>query len=58
MTAAPSATEKPLRILLLEDNPADAARITHDLERSGMRVLVTQVYSAESFAAGKRRDGV
>jgi len=51
MTAAPSATEKPLRILLLEDNPADAARITHDLERSGMRVLVTQVYSAESFAA-------
>lgn len=51
MQTAPSATEKPLRILLLEDNAADAALISHELERSGMRILVTQVDSAESFTA-------
>ena len=54
MMAAPiarSATEKPLRILLLEDNTADAALISHDLERSGMRILVTHVDSAQSFAS-------
>jgi DNA-binding NarL/FixJ family response regulator len=47
---APSATKKPLRILLLEDNAADAALISHELQQSGMRILVTQVDSAESFA--------
>jgi DNA-binding NarL/FixJ family response regulator len=46
---ARSATKNPLRILLLEDNAADAALISHELERSGMRTLVTQVDSAESF---------
>jgi DNA-binding NarL/FixJ family response regulator len=49
--AAPSATEKPLRILLLEDNAADAALISHELQQSGMKILVTQVDSAESFTA-------
>ncbi|HEX9085598.1 MAG TPA: response regulator transcription factor [Gemmatimonadaceae bacterium] len=51
MQTAPSAIEKPLRILLLEDNAADAALISHELERSGKRILVTQVDSAESFTA-------
>jgi len=47
----PSATKKPLRILLLEDNAADAALISHELQQSGRRILVTQVDSAESFTA-------
>jgi DNA-binding NarL/FixJ family response regulator len=51
MLTAPSAIEKRLRILLLGDNAADAALISHELERSGMRILVTQVDSAESFTA-------
>jgi len=46
---ARSATRNPLRIMLLEDNTADAALISHELERSGMRILVTHVDSAESF---------
>jgi len=46
---ARSATKNPLRIMLLEDNTADAALISHELERSGMRILVTHVDSAESF---------
>jgi DNA-binding NarL/FixJ family response regulator len=48
---APSATKKPLRILLLEDNAADAAVISHELQNSGMMILVAQVDSAESFTA-------
>jgi DNA-binding NarL/FixJ family response regulator len=48
---APGAIKNPLRILLLEDNAADAALISHELERSGKRVLVAQVDSAESFTA-------
>ena len=51
MQTVPSATKKPLRILLLEDNAADAALISHELQQSGMRILVTQVDSAESFTA-------
>jgi DNA-binding NarL/FixJ family response regulator len=46
---APGGNMKPLQILLLEDNAADAALISHELERSGMRVLVAQVESAASF---------
>ena len=45
----PSSTKKPLRVLLLEDNAADAALISHELQRSGMRILLAQVNSAESF---------
>lgn len=43
--------EKALQILLLEEDAADAALISNELERSGMRVLVTQVDSAEAFTA-------
>lgn len=51
MQIAPSPTKKPLRILLLEDNAADAALISHELQRSGMTILVTRADSAESFTA-------
>jgi DNA-binding NarL/FixJ family response regulator len=47
--SAPNATKKPLRVLLLEDNEADAALISHELTRSGMRILLAQVDSADSF---------
>ena len=49
--STPSPTKKSLRVLLLEDNAADAALISHELERSGMRILLAQVDSAESFTA-------
>ena len=49
--SAPNATKKPLRVLLLEDNQADAALISHELQRSGMRILLAQVDSPESFTA-------
>src|ERR1700682_3368707 len=48
---APSPTKKPLRVLLLEDDEADVALISHELQRSGMRILLAQVDSAESFTA-------
>ena len=51
MQTAQSATENPLRVLLLDDNPADATLISHELQRSGMRLLVRRVDSAESFTA-------
>ena len=51
MQTAPSATKQPLRILLLDDNAGDAALISHELQRSGMTILATQVDSAESFTA-------
>ena len=51
MQRTPSSTKKPLRVLLLEDNAADAALISHELQRSGMRILLAQVDSAESFTA-------
>lgn len=51
MQTALSATKKPLRILLLEDDAADAALISRELQRSGMKILATQVDSAESFTA-------
>jgi DNA-binding NarL/FixJ family response regulator len=47
--SAPNATKKPLRVLLLEDNEADAALISHELTRSGMRILLAQVDSADAF---------
>lgn len=51
MQSTPSSTKKPLRVLLLEDNAADAELISHELQRSGMRILLAQVDSAESFTA-------
>jgi len=46
---APSAPEKPLQILLLEDNAADAALISDQLQQSGMKVVLTQVDSPQTF---------
>ena len=51
MQSAFSATKKPLRVLLLEDNEADAALISHELQRAGTRILLAQVDSAEAFTA-------
>jgi DNA-binding NarL/FixJ family response regulator len=51
MRTVPSATKKPLRVLLLDGNADDAAFISHELQQSGMRILVTQFDSAESFTA-------
>jgi DNA-binding NarL/FixJ family response regulator len=51
---APIATKKPLRVLLLEDNEADAALISHELQRSGIRILLAQVDSAEAFTSALR----
>ena len=52
--STPSPTKKPLRVLLLEDNAADAALISHELQRAGMRIQLAQVDSAESFTAALR----
>ncbi|HEY8851011.1 MAG TPA: response regulator transcription factor [Gemmatimonadaceae bacterium] len=51
MPISPIPTKKPLRVLLLEDNESDAALISHELQRSGMRILLAQVDSAEAFTA-------
>jgi DNA-binding NarL/FixJ family response regulator len=51
LQSAFSATKKPLRVLLLEDNEADAALISHELQRAGTRILLAQVDSAEAFTA-------
>jgi DNA-binding NarL/FixJ family response regulator len=48
---APTATKKPLRVLVLEDDQADAALISHELQRTGMRILLAQVDSADAFTA-------
>jgi DNA-binding NarL/FixJ family response regulator len=44
-------TTKPLRVLLLEDSAADAELITHELQRSGMTIMVGRVDCPESFTA-------
>lgn len=54
LQSTPSPTKKPLRVLLLEDNAADAALISHELQRAGMRIQLAQVDSAESFTAALR----
>lgn len=54
MQSAPSSIKKPLRVLLLEDSAADAALISHELQRSGMRIQLAKVDSAESFSAALR----
>jgi DNA-binding NarL/FixJ family response regulator len=46
---APSPTKKPLRVLLLEDDEADVALISHELKRSGLSILLAHVNSAEAF---------
>jgi DNA-binding NarL/FixJ family response regulator len=52
--SAPNATKKPLRVLLLEDNEPDAALISHELQRSGMRIVLAQADSAAAFTAALR----
>jgi DNA-binding NarL/FixJ family response regulator len=49
--SVPSATKRPLRVLLVEDNEADAALISHELQRSGKRIQLAQVDSAEAYTA-------
>jgi DNA-binding NarL/FixJ family response regulator len=43
--------DKPLRILMLDDNEADAALISRELERFGMSTVVGRVDSVASFRA-------
>jgi DNA-binding NarL/FixJ family response regulator len=45
---------KTLRILHLEDNPADVERIKAELARSGTKVLSERVSSAEGFTSALR----
>ena len=47
-------TEKPLRVLLLEDDPADAELVTESLTRSGMAVVTERVDSREAFIQAVR----
>jgi DNA-binding NarL/FixJ family response regulator len=45
----PSSTNKPVRILLLEDSDADAELIARELHRSGMRTYIERVDSRAAF---------
>jgi DNA-binding NarL/FixJ family response regulator len=47
-------TEKTLRVLFLEDDPADAELATETLIRSGMSVLAERVDSREAFTQALR----
>lgn len=47
-------TEKTLRVLFLEDDPADAELATETLTRSGMSVLTERVDSREAFTQALR----
>ena len=47
-------TEKTLRVLFLEDDPADAELATETLIRSGMSVLTERVDSREAFTQALR----
>jgi len=51
MRDSPGSAQKPLRVLFLEDSPADAELIIHELERAGMTIMAGRVNSAESFTA-------
>jgi DNA-binding NarL/FixJ family response regulator len=42
--------ERPLRVLLLEACPADAARTTLELSRAGLRVITERVASEDAFS--------
>lgn len=47
-------TEKPLRVLILEESEAEAALITDEIERVGTSSLIMRADSAESFEAALR----
>lgn len=57
MQSTSSDAKEPLRVLVLEDNAADAELISRELQRSGMKILVTQVDSAESLTAAIKSFG-
>jgi DNA-binding NarL/FixJ family response regulator len=41
--------EPPLRVLLLEDSPADAELVTHELQRAGFDAVTVRVDTKEAF---------
>ena len=51
MRSAHSPTNKPLRVLLLEDSETDAELIAAELQRSGMKPVIERVDSPASFTA-------
>ncbi|HYV32942.1 MAG TPA: response regulator [Candidatus Binatia bacterium] len=48
---APATVTQPLRVLMVEDNPADAELCLHELQRAGYRPHLEVVRTAEEFAA-------
>lgn len=46
--------EKPLRVLFLDDDPADTRLVTESLTRTGMSVVTERVDSREAFAQALR----
>lgn len=46
-----SSTSRTIRILHLEDRPADSQRVKNELERAGLKVVVARVESPDSFKA-------
>ena len=42
---------QPLRVLMVEDNPADAELCLHELQRAGYRPHLEVVRTAEEFAS-------
>jgi len=49
-----SMIDKPLRVLFLEDDPADAERVTESLTRSGFSVVTERVVTGDAFAQALR----
>ncbi len=47
-------SERPLRVLLLEDSPTDAALTTSALSRAGLRVTTERVSSEDAFSRAVR----
>src|ERR1043166_5772358 len=43
------AVEKQLQVLILEDDPVDALRLTHELKRHGVAFQSTRVQTQEAF---------
>src|SRR5260370_2408548 len=47
-------SERPLRVLLLDDSPADAALTISELSRAGLRVITERVNSEDAFSHAVR----
>lgn len=54
MRIVPFTTEKPLRVLMLEESESDAALISDELQRVGTHMLIMRAESAESFGTALR----